>query len=235
LHDITNANTKIQNHSLSLEEQTTSNSVASHFDSHLNFDRHISNVCFSFYFHIRALRQIRAYLDSETSKTIACAIVGFRLHYANSVLTGISARNIHRLQRVKNSLARVVTRSTTNSTSALTSLHWLPIRQRIDYKLATIVHRSLQTLALNICHLCYTSPMPQHVSFAPPPSIFSPNLVPRLLSPLVVFGLLAPPFGTPSLLILDLSAPTPPSNPISKLTCSVLQAFLVPDNPCASD
>jgi len=33
---------------------------------------------------------------------------------------------------------------------------------------------------------------------------------------------------TPSLLILDLS--TPPSNPISKLTCSVLQAFLAPSN-----
>jgi len=113
------------------------------FDSHLNFDKHISNVCSSSYFHIRALRHIRPYLDSETSKTIACAIVGSRLDYANSVLTGISSRNIDRLQRVQNSLARVVTRSTTNSTSALNSLHWLPIRQRIDFKLATLVHRSL--------------------------------------------------------------------------------------------
>jgi len=46
----------------------------------------------------------------------------------------------------------------------------------------------------------------------------------------VVFGLLAPLFGTPSLLILDLSTPTTPSNPISKLTCSVLQSFLAPNN-----
>jgi len=65
-------------------------------DNNLNFHRHISNVCSSSYFHIRALRHIRPYLDSETSKTIACAIVGSRLDYANSVLTGISARNIHR-------------------------------------------------------------------------------------------------------------------------------------------
>jgi len=85
-------------------------------DNHLNFDRHISNVCSSSYFHIRALRHIRPYLDSETSKATACAIVGSRLDYANSVLTGISARNIQRLQRVQNSLARViVTRSTTNN------------------------------------------------------------------------------------------------------------------------
>jgi len=33
-----------------------------------------------------------------------------------------------------------------------------------------------------------------------------------------------------SLLVLDLSTPTPPSNPISKLTRSVLQAFLAPNN-----
>jgi len=46
----------------------------------------------------------------------------------------------------------------------------------------------------------------------------------------VVFGMLAPLFGTPSLLILDLSTPTPPSNPISKLSCSVRQAFLAPIN-----
>ena len=113
------------------------------FDSLLNFDKHVSNVCSSSYFHIRALHHIRPYLDSVTSKVIACAIVGSRLDYANSVLSGVSSRNIHRLQRVQNSLARVVTPSTTSSTSALNSLHWLPIRQRIDYKLATLVHRSL--------------------------------------------------------------------------------------------
>jgi len=42
------------------------------FDKHLNFNKHISNVCSSSYFHIRALRHIRPFLDSETSKTIAC-------------------------------------------------------------------------------------------------------------------------------------------------------------------
>jgi len=114
-------------------------------DKYLNFDKRISNVCSSSYFHIRALRHIRPFLDSETSQTIACAIVGSRLDYVNSVLTGISSRNIHRLQRVQNSLAQVVTRSTSNTTSALNSLHWLPIQQRINFKLAktTLVHRSL--------------------------------------------------------------------------------------------
>jgi len=101
---------------------------------HFNFDKHI---CSSSYFHIRALCHIRPLLDPETPKTIACAIVGSRLNYVNSILTSISSHNIHRLQCVKNSLARVVTHSTSNTTSALNSLHWLPMQQRINFKLAT--------------------------------------------------------------------------------------------------
>jgi len=180
------------------------------FDKHLNFDKHISNVCSSSYFHIRALRHIRPFLHSETSKTIACAIVGSILDYVNAILTGISSRNIHRLQRVQNSLARVVTRSTTNTTSALNSLHWLPLQQRINFKLAT-VHST--TLALDTCHLYYIL-IRHRVSFALPPSISSPNLVSTLLLRLVVFDMLALPFGIPSFIISDLPTLTLYSNPI---------------------
>jgi len=70
-------------------------------------------------------------------------MVGTRLDYVNSILTGISSRNIHRLQRTHNSLARDVTCSTTNTTSALNSLHRRPVQQRIIFKFAKLVHRSL--------------------------------------------------------------------------------------------
>jgi len=73
-------------------------------------------------------------------------IVGSRLDYLNPILTGISSRNSHRLRRVQNSLARVVTRWTTNS--ALNSLHCLPIQPRINFKLATLVHCSLHNTGL---------------------------------------------------------------------------------------
>jgi len=102
-----------------------------------------SNVCSSSYFYIRAIRHIRPFLDSETFKTIACAIVSFRVDYVNSILTSISSRNNHNLQCVQNSLAQVVARSATNTTSAQKSLHCLPIQQRINFELATLVHCSL--------------------------------------------------------------------------------------------
>ena len=64
---------------------------------------------------------------------------------ANSCLYGVSSYNIHRLQRVQNCLTLVVkpTHSATASRSLLASLHWLPIRQRVTFKLAGLVYRNL--------------------------------------------------------------------------------------------
>ena len=48
-------------------------------------------------------------MSRETANTVACAIVGSRLDYCNSLLAGISSKNLDRLQRVQNTLARLVT------------------------------------------------------------------------------------------------------------------------------
>ena len=44
----------------------------------------------------------------ESAKLIAASIVGARLDYCNSLLYGSTAQNIDRLQRVLNTLARIV-------------------------------------------------------------------------------------------------------------------------------
>ena len=70
-------------------------------------------------FHIRALRHIRTSLNTEASKTIAAAIVGSRLDFCNSLLAGTSVSNLTRLQRVQNTLARVVAQKPGSATSRL--------------------------------------------------------------------------------------------------------------------
>jgi len=64
-------------HSVSLADDIKLFGVT--FDSRLTFDKLISNVYSSSYFHIHALRRSRPFLDLETSKTISCAYVGSRL------------------------------------------------------------------------------------------------------------------------------------------------------------
>jgi len=119
-------------------------------DAGLNFDHHTSNVCSSSYYHIRSLRRIRPYLDLAAAKSVASSIIGSRLDYANSVLHGIPVRNLKRLQRVQNSLARVTLPQpdpAVRSHTLLSSLHWLPIRQRISFKVGTFVFHSLHGTA----------------------------------------------------------------------------------------
>ena len=62
-----------------------------------------------------------------------------RLLY-NSILYGTSKANIGRLQRVQNDLARVVRQAAWNSSSKplLKHLHWLPVQQRIIFKIALV-------------------------------------------------------------------------------------------------
>ena len=146
-------------------------------DSRLSFDKHISNVCSISYFHIRALRHIRTCLDIDSSKSIACAIVGSRLDYANSCFSGVSSHNMHRLQRVQNSLARVVTPThysvtPVSSDLLLASLHWLPIRQRVTFKLACLVYRFLHAEPLPPTYHLSFKRTPLHDHFDLPPLTF---------------------------------------------------------------
>ena len=65
----------------------------------------------------------------------------------NSLLRGISQRNFDHLQRVQNSLARVVTQAPRRSsaTDLWRQLHWLPILQSVSFKLVTITFRAIHT------------------------------------------------------------------------------------------
>ena len=94
-------------------------------DEHLTFDKHVSDICRSTSFHIRALAHVRRSITTDMAKTVASAIVGSKLDYCNSLLYGASAKNIPRLQRIQNNLARVVVRrgKCASITPVLAELH----------------------------------------------------------------------------------------------------------------
>ena len=61
-------------------------------------------------------------------------------------LFGTSIANLHQIQRVQNTLAKIVlNNSALPSTIALHQLHWLPVKQRIHFKIATLTYRALQS------------------------------------------------------------------------------------------
>jgi hypothetical protein len=116
------------------------------FDSDLSLHKHISSICQTSFYHIRQLRQIRSSIDVNSATILANALVHSKLDYCNSLYYSLPSSSIHRLQLVQNSLARVVLPSTLRHhhiTPVLKRLHWLPVEQRIKYKIATITYKSL--------------------------------------------------------------------------------------------
>ena len=95
------------------------------------------------YFHIWALRHIRHLLTTDIAQTLACSIVSSKLDYCNAVLYGSPAKYVAVLQRVQNNLARVVLQQPrlTPVKPLLQSLHWLPVIQRIEYKLTILIFK----------------------------------------------------------------------------------------------
>ena len=117
-------------------------------DSRLSFDAYISALSKSGFYHVRALRHIRLNFILDCSKNIACSLIGCRLDYTNLTLVGISVKNIYRLQRLQSTLAHIVTcqRGCISISKTLQEFHWLPIKWRIDYKVATLTYKLLESV-----------------------------------------------------------------------------------------
>ena len=65
---------------------------------------------------------------------------------AISLFYNLPKNSLGRLQRVQNSLARVVVPSTKRChhiSPVLANLHWLSVKQKIDFKIATITFKTL--------------------------------------------------------------------------------------------
>ena len=65
--------------------------------------------------------------------------------YANALLFGVSDYLLQRVQRVQNLAARIIKKlgKFDHITDSLMSLHWLPVKSRIQFKVLLYVYKSL--------------------------------------------------------------------------------------------
>jgi hypothetical protein len=100
-------------------------------------------LCKSSLYHLRSLRYIRPCLTLDMAKSVA--IVQSRLDYCNSLFFGTSQHNIRKLQRIQNTLARIVVGHplAASSSELLYNLHWLPVHHRVNFKIALLTYKIL--------------------------------------------------------------------------------------------
>ena len=96
---------------------------------------------------MRDLRRIKQYLTTEVAVLAANALVSSRLDYCNSLFRSLSCFNLHKLQSIQNTLARIVTnhRRYAHVMPILKQLDWLPVKYRCMFKTATVVYKFLHS------------------------------------------------------------------------------------------
>ncbi|KAI2646016.1 hypothetical protein H4Q32_024005 [Labeo rohita] len=151
------------------------------FDGSLSFENHISSICKTAFFHLRNLCKLRPMLSMSNAETLIHAFLTLRLDYCNALLGGCAARLINKLQLVQNA---AVPKSIESSkkydhiSPVLSTLHWLPIKRRIDFKILLITYKALNGLASQ-----YLSELLSHYSPSRPLcSQNSGNLIIRRIS-----------------------------------------------------
>ena len=92
---------------------------------------------------------IRRFLDRNATETFIHAFISSRLDYWNSLLIGLPSCEWDRLQRLQNVAARILklTRRREHIRPVLYSLHWLPVRARIEFKVITMTFICLYGMA----------------------------------------------------------------------------------------
>ena len=169
---------KLNNPALSLGPNTTLLPVSNArnlgiiFDSHISFDQHLSALIKSCNFHLHDLWRVRNTLDFSTASTIATSLVQSKLDYCNSLFLNLPASHLNRLQLIQNNMARAVfkRRKFDHISSSLKSLHWLRIRQRIEYKVLSLTYSALQYGEPHYLHQLLT--LQPHISVSTRSSAF---------------------------------------------------------------
>ena len=102
---------------------------------------------------MRALSRVRSLLKHEAANAVAVCLILSKLDYCNSLLVGLPQAQIKRLQAVWSSAASVVVRQRKRDhiTPTIRELYWLPVRNRILYKLLSATYRSVHDPAVGSC------------------------------------------------------------------------------------
>ena len=114
-------------------------------DENLNLKEHILTKCKTAIANFVRICNIQKYLTTDTCSTLILGLCVSHLDYANALYYGLPNKTISYLQMVQSMCAKLTLRKSKydSTTEALLQLHWLPIRHRINFKIATITHKCI--------------------------------------------------------------------------------------------
>ena len=137
----------VNGHSISCSTKVKNLGVL--LNQNMSMSSFVSELCKLLYFQLRKISHVRKFLSRAVTKTLVTSFVLSRLDYCNSLLAGLPNDIIQPLQNVQNHAARIITlkRKRDHVTPLLKELHWLPVKERICYKICLLCYKCLNNMA----------------------------------------------------------------------------------------
>ena len=114
-------------------------------DENLSVDKHITKVSRAVCISTRNIGLIRKHINQPVAELLTHALITSRLDTCNSLLHGLNTTELKRLKWLQNTAARLVplSRKCADITPVLKHLHWLPIEQRIIFKISMFMFKTI--------------------------------------------------------------------------------------------
>ena len=128
-----------------IQPSNSARSIGVIFDNTMSMYTHVNSVCKAAFYHLRNIARIRKFLSVKTTETLIHAFVTSKIDHCNSLLYGLPKNLLNKLQSVQNAAARLITlsRKYDHITPILIDLHWLPVAERIKFKIIILTFKSL--------------------------------------------------------------------------------------------
>jgi len=116
------------------------------FDEEMKMAKHINNLCKGAWYNLYRIGKIRSYMTADQTATVIHAYVTSRLDNCNALLYGLPKTLTDRIQLIQNAAAKLLTKTKKREhvTPILRQLHWLPVSQRIIFKLLCLFFKSFK-------------------------------------------------------------------------------------------
>ena len=123
--------------------QTIVTYLGVHLDQTLSMKQHISSLCRTTFLALRSIAYIRPFISNSSTEKLVASMITSRLDYCSATFAGVADEQISRIQKIQNNAARLILKKSKRDyvTPLLKELHWLPVKYRIQYKLATLAFR----------------------------------------------------------------------------------------------
>ena len=116
------------------------------FDGTMSLSPHVNTIVKGAFCHIRNISKIRKYISKSTTEILIHSFVISKLEFCNSLLFSVQERDIAKLQSVhQNAAARIIAglKKRDHITETLRDLHWVPVEERIVFKINFITFKTL--------------------------------------------------------------------------------------------